>query len=210
MRFAVFIVVCCLLPAATSAQTDDAEAIRKVFRSYRTAIAVRNGERAQHAVTSETFAYYDRMRDLALHAGEASTRALPLFDKLMVLSFRLRMTAVELQSISGAGLFAAGVQRGWIGDTVASASDVASIQVSGDQAVGLLVSGTRTTGIEVKFKREQGEWLFDLIAMGPAVAEAIKQGLKQAGIDEDAYVLRALAEQTGADPPPTIWAALAE
>ena len=209
MRLAV-LTVWCVFAGAASAQTDDVSAIQHAFWNYRAAISARDGERAQRAVTGATLEQYDRLRDLALHATEVESRALPLFEKLMVLNFRLRLTASELQSMSGAILFKRGVEAGWMGDSVAVNSDVASIRVDGSDAAGVLVSGGQPTTIEIEFRREQGDWRFDLMAVGPVISSTIQKSLEQAGIAEDEYALEALTEQNGERPPPSVWTALVQ
>ncbi len=200
--------VWCLLAGGLSAQIADVAAIQRVFWEYRAAISARDGERAQRAVTAATIAQYDRLRDLALYAKEGETRALPLFEKLMVLSFRLRLTASELQSMSGATLFKSGVEAGWMGDSVAVNSDVDSVRVDQGEASGVLVSGNRPTAIRIEFRREQGEWRFDLMAVGPVISSTIRNSLQQAGLAEDEYVIEALTKQNGEAPSLEVWAPL--
>lgn len=183
-------------------------AVREVYRRYKVAVSVRNGEAARRLVSARTLDHYESMRDLALHADEAEVRALSLFDKLIVLNFRLRLSAVDLQSISGQELFAYGVERGWIGESIAAASDIDSISVSGDAAGGKLVSNGRLTAVDLRFKREAGAWKFDLIAMAPLVELALEAAIRADGSSEDDYVMRALEASLGAPTDKDLWAPL--
>nr|MCS5619709.1 hypothetical protein [Myxococcota bacterium] len=86
--------------------SEDGDAIRDVFRAYRTAILEEKGEAAADLLCQSTLDYFDRMRILALDGDAAAVQATALVDQMQTMLFRLRVPTKTLGTLSAKGLIA--------------------------------------------------------------------------------------------------------
>lgn len=204
------IVTALALGLALAAQPAVVGDPRQAFQRYREALLAKDGPAAAAAVDRETLAYYARMRDLAL-AGDAGTiRRLPVVDKLIVVRLRHEVGRATVERMDGAGLFAFGVERGWIDPASVRNAVVGSIRVDGDSATGEMKIDGRTAPPSVawRFKREGGSWRFCLMPLVKLAEPSFRKVVEQSGLDENVFVLAVVGKVSGRPVPDGIWAPL--
>lgn len=99
-----------LLGTQPPGPSADEAGVRKAFAQYRTALMKKDGASAADAVDTETLAYDDKMRGMALSAEADSVKKLGFLDRLMVLRLRRDVQLEKLRTAysrlnSGYGFF---------------------------------------------------------------------------------------------------------
>jgi hypothetical protein len=160
----------------TSAPRADEERERRAIQAsaagYVDALAARDPASAASWVTSNTFAFYDRLRALALTGDRDELERHDVMEIVMVLELRSRFTRAQLEQTDGRKLFdeavAAGMAAGsfplddvWIDE----AAGRAEVRVDGNPVVWLA--------------REQGRWLVDIPAAIADLAPMIEAELAE-------------------------------
>jgi hypothetical protein len=194
----------CLLAPAAHAQSADVVGVREAFAEYRAAAAVQDGAAAYARVDSVTRAYYDQMAALARHAPAEEVRALPFAEQLTVLAARLRIPADTLEGMDGQGFFVHAVDQGWVGREFARAA-LGPVEVRGDLARAQARQGEQMLPHELTFRREEGVWRLDLVAMLQAASMPMNLVIRQAGYTPTAFALQLLAQETGSAVPESVW-----
>lgn len=196
-----------LLPfftVAALAQPVPEDSVRVAFAAYREAVAARDGAGVWARVDARTRAYYDALVEAARHAPEEEVRRLPFTEQLAVLSVRLRVDPDTLAELDGRGLFARAVREGWVGRDLGRAR-LDAVAVRGAEARAWALRGPSTEPAELVFRREDGTWRLDLVALTESAARPFGLLMRQAGLSPTDLALRLLAGETGAPVPPTVW-----
>jgi hypothetical protein len=188
------------LHRAASAR-DGAAEIGTTFERYRQALLARDGKAAAAAVTQSSHLWHERLRDLALAAPREEVAALPLADRLAVLRLRHEFTAPELAPLSGAELIAVSVAEAWNSPATLQKLELATIEATGDTATATVARGGDATPIGFTFRREQGAWRLDLVALAraaePTLAEALAELAARTGADPDRTLPLAIEHSSG-------------
>ena len=136
---------------------DEEAAVSAAFERYRLALLDQDPTGASAAVVTDTFVFYQEILDRSLDAGpEQLLEDLPFSTSFNVVVSRGLLGDELLDVADGRRLFEVGVERGFIGDAVATI-ELESIRVAGDEAVGI-VGGLPV----VRLVRTDGQWLVDL------------------------------------------------
>jgi len=194
----------CLLAPTAHAQATDTDAVREAFATYRNAAAARDGAAAYSRVDSTTRAYYEMLAQLARHAPAEEVRSLPFAEQLTVLASRLRIPAETLVGMDGRDLFAYAVEQGWVGRDVVRAG-LGPVEVRGDVARGQASQGAQMLPLALEFRKEEGVWRLNLVAMLRAAEGPMGLVMQQAGYTPSAFVLRMLEGETGEPVPESVW-----
>lgn len=196
--------------AQTSGSHLDIEAeraaVREVFLGYRNAIVAQRGEDAVRVTSVKTLDYYESMRVSALEMLEVEVRGASLMDKIMVLSFRARLTQAQLESSSGKDLFVMAVDRGWIGDDVGQ-SEPGEIRIDNDTArIGVRKGNVvLPSAAGLRAYREGSVWRLDVMSIRRVAEPALRAAVQKIDTDEDRAMVKMIEVLTDKKVGPEIW-----
>jgi hypothetical protein len=209
VRIALVAALSLALPALAQGDGPEEEILR-CFADYRAAMLGDDGAAAAELVSSRSIEYFGEMQRLALYASSETVRLQSLTNQLQILTFRHRIDAEKLRSMSPKQLFAYTVSRGWTGKDGAIELELGEIRVEGDLASAEVLRNGHSTPIEYRYVREQNRWLWDL---RPALEES-NRGFEllatQRETDEESLLLSLVESTSGRKTPPTIWNPLFE
>ena len=189
-------------------QSSDESQVRATFARYKSAILHDNPDEALEYVDSRTIAYYSHVLERVKNAGEAEVKALPLLDKLMVLTVRHKMEREDLLSFDGKGLLAHAIRTGLVGKNSVANLSLGEVFVENHFARAQLAVDNAPALFYFHFYREEEKWKIDLTSLFPTTSEAIRQMIKESGQGEDEFILSMIEKASGRAPEPTIWNAL--
>lgn len=153
------------LPPAAS---DEAQ-IRAAFEQYKAAALNSDGAAVVPLVTSESVAYYDRLRRLALTATEAELAEARYVERMQVWMFRQLLSAEELSAMSREELVAYVFDKHMMGEDLEKSSAIDTLQIERTTATARHLARGRPAGgpiREVTFRWEKGkdgQWRLDLL-----------------------------------------------
>ncbi len=87
--------------------------VRSTVAALQKAIGEKRGEDAAKFLTDRSFEYYDNIRQLALNASESSTKALPAYLLMDVMSARFNATRKDIARLDGRSFYTNAVNKGW-------------------------------------------------------------------------------------------------
>ena len=180
--------VCSLLAPERALAAEEADLVREVFTSYRTAILAGDGEKASGLLSQTTYAYYDEMRTLALYGAEETVRAQPLVNQLQVLLFRTRIPSEQLQAFTPQGLIAHAVDQGWIGRQGVQRVQPGAVETEGEAAVLSVKIDDQDAGPLFRFNREDGGWRLDLVPTTQASNAALRMAAESQRMTEADFI----------------------
>jgi len=192
--------------ATTPASAAEATAaVERAFAAYKAALAQRDGPRAASAVSSNSLAYYDRMRKLALSAAKSELDELEGTERMLVLGLRHQAPLDLLESGTPAELLAYAVNAALISDTAAAKTELGEVTIQGDLArCWIVVDGQPTRGV-LQFALEDGKWKFDLEFAMRSSAGLIAALARQSGMSENDVIFELLSRGSGTPIGPEIW-----
>lgn len=197
-----------LLLAVATAPASAAEAtaaVGRAFAAYKAALAKRDGARAVSVVSSNSLAYYDRMRKLALSASKSEIDALEGTERMLVLGLRHQAPPLLLESGTPGDLVAYAVDVALVSDTTVAKTELGEVTIQGDLArCWIVVDGQPTRGV-LQFAREGGEWKFDLEFAMRSSAGWIAALAHQSGLSENEVIFELLSRGSGKSVGPDIW-----
>jgi hypothetical protein len=194
-------------PAATAFEDEGAAAgrIRESFADYRTAILADAGADAAEMISSASVEYFASMQQLALYASPEEVRSRSLVDQMQILTFRHRIDAERLRSMSPKQLFAYTVDQGWTGKTGVRELEFGSIRVVGDVASVNVLKDGKPTRLEYQYVREQNAWRWDMEPALHSTNKGLKMLAAQREVSDEELVLALLESTYGGPIRPTIW-----
>jgi hypothetical protein len=199
---ATLILASAVLPAAAA---EPAAAVEIGFAVYKSALARRDGARAAAAVSSNSLAYYDRMRKLALSAPKSELDGLEGTERMLVLGLRHRAPLDLLESGTPEDLLAYAVNAALVSDTAVAKTELGEVTIRGDLArCWIVVDGQPTRGV-LQFALEDGEWKFDLEFAMRSSAGLIAALAGQSGMSENEAIFELLSRGSGEPVGPDIW-----
>ena len=173
--------------------SEDGDAIRDVFRAYRTAILEGKGEDAADLLCQSTLDYFDRMRILALDGDAAAVQATALVDQMQTMLFRLRVPTKTLETLSAKGLIAYSVEQGWIGKKSVQKVTPGKVQTEKDGALLHVNVDGEDAGPAFRFYREAKGWRLDLVPTLKATDGVLRSTALRAGVPHNEYILKVMS-----------------
>ncbi|MGY8802787.1 MAG: hypothetical protein ACKVK6_00970 [bacterium] len=173
--------------------SEDGDAIRDVFRAYRTAILEGKGEDAADLLCQSTLDYFDRMRILALDGDAAAVQATALVDQMQTMLFRLSVPAKTLETLSAKGLIAYSVEQGWIGKKSVQKVTPGKVQTEKDGALLHVNVDGEDAGPAFRFYREAKGWRLDLVPTLKATDGVLRSTALRAGVPHNEYILKVMS-----------------
>lgn len=179
--------------------------VKKCFTDYKQAILEGRGSDALNCVDSTTVLYYSHILELTRSGDSTKVTALPIIDKMTVMSLRHRATVEEILSFDGKKLFVYAIEKGMVGKSSVMNLELGDIAMEENSAQGQAVVNGQAVPLYFRFKKENSIWKMDLTSIFPATAEAFKKVIEQSGMSENEFLLTLLENLTGKTPSPGIW-----
>jgi len=180
-------------------------AVARGFAVYKSALMRRDGARAAAAISANSLAYYDRIRELALSAPRNELEALEGTERMLVLGMRHQAPRELLETATPAELVAYAVDSGLVSDTSVATTELGEITIQGDRArAWIVIDGQPTRGV-LQFAREQAAWKFDLEFAMQASSGLVAALAEQLGLPENQVIFELLARGSGRPVGPEIW-----
>ena len=198
---------------STPAFADEGTAatdVRQSFADYRAAILADEGDAATELVSSASVAYFAEMQRLALYASSEEVRSQSLVNQMQILTFRYRIDAEALRSMTPKKLFAYTIDQGWTGKSGVLELELGLIEVTRDVAVAKVLKDGRPTRIEYRYVRERDGWRWDMEPTLHSTNKGLKMLADQRETSEESLVLSLLESTYGSGVRPTIWNPLFE
>jgi len=193
------------IATAPAAAAEATAAVERAFAVYKSALAKRDGPRAVSAVSSNSLAYYDHMRKLALSAPKSDLDALEGTERMLVLGLRHQAPLDLLESGTPGDLLAYAVNAALVSDTAVAKTELGEVTIEGDLArCWIVVDGQPTRGV-LQFALEDGGWKFDLEFAMRSSAGLIAALARQSGMSENDVVFELLSRGSGEPVGPDIW-----
>jgi hypothetical protein len=170
------------------------QAIAATVNGYIDALAARDPASAASWVTSNTFEFYDGLRQLALTSKRSELEQHSLMEIVMVLELRIRFTKAELEQTKGRALFDDAITAGM------SAEPLPLDDVWIDESAGR--AEVRMDGQAVLWLvPEQGRWCVDLPAMiaglNPMIEAQLADAIVADGKLRVAYTMLEVEREAG-------------
>jgi len=197
------------ISSAGWAQKDKKE-IKAVFENYKAALIKEDGDEAVKYLDSHTIKYYQNIADKARGADSVEVDALPVMDKIMVLSVRHRASKEEVLAFNGITMVSFAIKNGMVGKSTVSDNSLGEITINGNVATAQLIKNKEKSSILFKFYKENNEWKFDLSSFFPLAGIGFKKLVKDSGKPENEYLLMLLEFASKKKPSPAIWKPVAE
>jgi hypothetical protein len=204
-RLAFRAVLLLAIATAPASAAEATAAVERAFAAYKAALAKRDGLRAVSAVSSNSLAYYDRMRKLALSAPKSELDELEGTERMLVLGLRHQAPLDLLESGTPGDLLAYAVNAALVSDTAVAKTELGEVTIEGDLArCWIVVDGQPTRGV-LQFALEDGGWRFDLEFAMRSSAGLIAALARQSGMSENEVVFELLSRGSGEPVGPDIW-----
>lgn len=181
--------------------------IKNCYAGYKKSLLDGDGKTTVEYVNKAGIDYYSAILDYVMEADSERVASLPLIDKLMVLSLRMRTSDKKLREMkTGEDLFIYGVNRRFIGNEGVRASELGEIILHPDRATAKVLRNGQEIPMQFKFLKEDGKWKFDVKYMLVNTGYGLQQVIVQKGISEEEYVKELLTNiNMSSDIPADIW-----
>jgi hypothetical protein len=191
-----------VLPASAA---DPTAAVEASFAAYQSALVRRDGARAAAAVSSNSLAYYDRIRKLALSATKSELDEFEGTERMLILGLRHQAPLDLLETGTPEELLAYAVDTALVSDIAVAKTELGEVTIHGDLArCWIVVDGKPTRGV-LQFALEGGEWKFDLEFAMRSSAGWIAALARQNGMSENEVIFELLSRGSGKPVGPDIW-----
>ena len=204
-RLAFRAVLLLAIATAPASAAEATAAVERAFAAYKAALANRDGSRAVSVLSSNSFAYYDRVRKLALSAPKSELDELEGTERMLVLGLRHQAPHDLLETGTPEDLLAYAVNAGLVSDTAVAKTELGEVTIEGELArCWIVVDGQPTRGV-LQFALEDGGWKFDLEFAMRSSAGLIAALARQSGMSENDVVFELLSLGSGKPVGPDIW-----
>jgi hypothetical protein len=193
------------LPAAQAQMEAFTVPVQEGFATYKAALLAKDGAKAVTVLSANSFAFYDRMRKLALSGSREEIERLPDVDRLLALSLRVRAPRETLESGSPKDIVAYAVNAGMIGVNAVARAELGEITIQGNQAEGQILVNQSPVGAAFRFHSEDGTWKLDLEHVTVMSRGTISGMAEKSGTPENEVLLQILSKMAGKTVGPEVW-----
>lgn len=191
--------------STSCAKNKEEKKVRAAFDGYKSAILNDKGEEAVKFLDSRTVQYYENMLDFAKNADKDQVNSLSFFDRMMVLFVRYRVSKEDILSFNGEKLLIYSIESGMVSKSSVVNGSIGKISIADDFAKGQLHDDQGALPLYYHFYKEDGQWKLDLTSSFTVAEAALKQVIKESGMEENEYIFAALEVLTGKKPGKEIW-----
>lgn len=191
--------------AKESKPTAAKPTVRQDYAKLKAALERGDGKTAATLVSADTIALYDHCRSLAVSAPESSLRPLDQMSVVLVLQLRYLLSKQELQSMTGADLFAWGVEKGLLKKNTVEGIDITGVEFKGDRAAASLTkAGKPLDGSRFDFVQEDNHWKLDMLPIIDAGNVALEAARAESGGTRVGLAMDVLTQTYNKPMPPEI------
>jgi hypothetical protein len=180
-------------------------AVRAAFAEYKKRLLSGRTWTWPSLVSQRTVDYYGRARQRALEATEAEVRALPLPEKLLVLTLRHRLEPQQLRDWTAKRILDHAFRQGWIDKASVADGEIGSVEIDGDHARAQFRHSGQRVPYDMELRREDGRWKVDLVPLLVGAAPALRRLAAEQQWTEDELIVRLLEQGTSKQVSPAIW-----
>jgi uncharacterized protein len=185
----------------------DVKSVKSTFAGYKQSALAGKGVEAAEYLSTNTFKYYEQMKDLALYASRDELKKLSTADIMTAMILRHRMPTKDLQSMAGKKIIIHAIDRGWIGKSAVERLSIKSVQINNNSAIAK-VSNNRNNArtVDMEFYLENGKWKLDLVSILKQTNSALDALAQLQKISREDLVISMLAlvsDKKTEDP--TLW-----
>lgn len=196
---------CMLQLAKHQDESVDQQVVRESFNAYKYALLNDLGGDASDLVSARTIHYYEQLLELALMGDEKRVKALPGFDRLVVLSMRHSIPAEDLVAITAKELFAYGVQEEWVSKQTIAPFELGQIGVFGNYATANITRGETGTDRYLEFRKENGIWRLNLTPLIDESKQQFSLQLSRIQGDDNQSIVELIESMSGTKVDKSIW-----
>ncbi len=186
-------------------QNSSDSLVRQAFNNYKSAILNDKGIDAANAVDSRTINYYDKIAELTRSADSVEVSALPIIDKMTVLTLRHRAKNEEIKAMDGKATLIYAINNGMVGKNSVATLTIGDVMIDGTFAKGQIIANRQKAPIFFHFYQEQGTGKIDLTSLFPTTGAAFEKMIEYSGKDHNEFILQILESLTGRKPRKNIW-----
>jgi hypothetical protein len=152
-----------------------------------------------------TIKYYEKSLELVKNADREKILSLSVFDKLLILFVRHKISKEDIYSFDGRKLLIYSIENGMVGKDSVIESSIGKVLIDKDFAKGeLLVNGKKSL-VYFHFYKEKGVWKIDLTSIFDMANMTFKKMIEKSGQTEEKFILLVLELSTGKKPNANIW-----
>lgn len=144
---------------------QDLQAIRSMFREFRTAVVQRSGNEAAQFVSAETVERYQQFRDWALSAEENALAERSLFEQVEILKLRQLSSRDQLESASGREVIALLIDAGQLSTPFIHDGTLADPVFQDGRCYVQVFDSSGPAKEKLTFFEEEQGWKIDLPSM---------------------------------------------
>jgi hypothetical protein len=206
MKRSLLAIIIILSLVFTGCSNNSDAAIRSTYANYGNALLNLDGDEAVKYVAASTIEYYGQMNDIALTGSESDVKALPVMDKMLVLTLRHMADPQLLSAMTADEMFSYAVNERIINEKSVTDSEIGTIIVMSDEAYATIVINGQESPMDVfTFKMESDQWKIDLLTVIALGNAELILALESEGIDEDEFIFSALEGASGEVPSEDLW-----
>lgn len=182
------------------------EKVKECYGNYKEAIMNDDGAKVVPLVSNGTVKYYDDLLNMVHTYDSTKVAELGLMDKMSVLAIRHKAEAETIKGMkNGKDLLIYAIDNGMVGKESIPQLEIGKITVDGNDAQGEISVQGQTAPFPFRFKKEDGNWKFDVVSLTKAAAPQMQQAVAQSGMAENDFVMFILEYTNGKKPDNTIW-----
>ncbi len=203
----LYTLILILFFACTPDKTDE-ELIQENFDAYKTAILSGDGATASQQIDKKTLNYYNDLLKNILSSDSTTVEALPILNKMLVLSIRAIIPKEDILKMDERQLFQRAVEEGMISKQGVESLALGEMAINlTDAKVQMLTQG-QTAPLSFHFNKEGSDWKLDLTPIFDSSVDAVNQFIGDRGITEKEFIYNSIQQLTKKPVRDEIWVPL--
>ena len=196
-----------IIPFLCFSQKKDEKAIRKTFEKYKKAVINDNGKQAMKCIDKETLNYFEELLENVKKADSIKLESLPLFTKLMVLTFRHSFSVKEILAFDTEKLFLYNTEGTMTGKNGIEQVSIGTIAINGNLANGNQIIYREETHRKLNFSKENRKWKLNLLQFIPTEDndKSFIRIVEEDGFTVNEHLFLMLESTNGKKVSPDIW-----
>lgn len=201
------IIFICTIPlfGVYAQENSDKQKIKECFARYKESIFSNNGKVSVSCVDNNTLEYNEKILSYVITADSASLQKLEFYERLTVLTYRLKIPHEELLKMDGPMLYKYIVDNGLAGRHTLSITEIGTVALHNNFAKAQIIERGTPQQLHFHFHKEGKEWKIDLTSVLATSGEALKTMIAQSGKSETEMLLEILTMTYGKKPDSSIW-----
>lgn len=183
----------------------DQQAVQKTINQFKSALQHEKYKDAIIYVDSATIRYYDSLVPIILHADSLQLTSMSLLDRLIILNFRHRDEASEINSFNGKQLLQFAMlhkmvsHKNIVGDTIR--------EISVNDSIATVITTYKLKGdtLNIRLVKEKNNWKIDFLFEMKMAAAVVDARFKRSNKTENDFIIALLENVSGKKAKSEIW-----